>query len=374
MRHGSRYQTGTSTDPLLHRKEPVARSTSSTTPAQANLDRLYAQATDQLRRQARATHDLADRFREQYRRRLESWVALRNRLENRNGNGNGKPAHDTHAAGRRRRSAVEALRADHDALGRELSVQQAQLKRLQAAAHHQELLLAYLGTTNPQAGEPSLADSEETPATMRLRVIDAQEGERQRLAEEVHDGPAQVLTNAIFQLEYLDRVIDDSPRAAHAELAFLRRMLRDGLDEVRGFIAELRPPAVDMGLAQALADRANEFGERHGMDVAVDVAGIDAGLSPEAKSSVLRIVQEALQNVRKHAAATEVRIALEGDTLTIADNGRGFDVMRLASGITRSFGLQFMRERAELMAASVQIESRQGEGTRILIRLPERSR
>ena len=372
MPDSPRYQTGTSTDQLLHRKEAVARSTASATPAQTSLDRLYSQATDQLRRQARATHDLADRYREQYRRRLESWVALRNRLENRNGNG--KPAHDTHAAGRRRRSAVEALRADHDALGRELSVQQSQLKRLQAAAHHQELLLAYLANEDPQAGEPSLADSEETPATVRLRVIAAQEGERQRLAEEVHDGPAQVLTNSIFQLEYLDRVIDDSPRAAHAELAFLRRMLRDGLDEVRGFITELRPPAVDMGLAQAIADRAKEFGERHGMNVDVALEGIDADLGPEAKSSVLRIIQEALQNVRKHAAATEVRIALEGHTLTIADNGRGFDVMRLASGMTRSFGLQFMRERAELMAASVQIESRQGEGTRILLRLPERSR
>jgi signal transduction histidine kinase len=78
--------------------------------------------------------------------------------------------------------------------------------------------------------------------------------------------------------------------------------------------------------------------------------------------------------VRKHSAATEIRIALEGDHLIIADNGRGFDVMRLASGLSRNFGLQFMRERADLMGTSLQIESRQGEGTRILLRLPERSR
>jgi signal transduction histidine kinase len=81
-------------------------------------------------------------------------------------------------------------------------------------------------------------------------------------------------------------------------------------------------------------------------------------------------VQEALNNVRKHAVATEVSIGLDGRTLVIGDNGRGFDVMRLASS-GRNFGLQFMKERAELMGAQLHIESRQGEGTRILLRLPE---
>ena len=103
----------------------------------------------------------------------------------------------------------------------------------------------------------------------------------------------------------------------------------------------------------------------------VEVDGVDAGLSPSARASVLRITQEALQNVRKHAAATEVWISLDGNQLVIADNGRGFDVMRLATGASRNFGLQFMRERAELMGSELQIESRQGEGTRILLRLPD---
>jgi two-component system sensor histidine kinase DegS len=203
-----------------------------------------------------------------------------------------------------------------------------------------------------------------------LRIIQAQEAERQRLAEVVHDGPAQVLTNAIFQVEYLDRVIDDAPRTAHSELAFLRTMLRDALDDVRGFIADLRPPAVDVGLAKALADQGATFANRHGIAVDVSVNGIDAALNPDEKASVLRIVQEALQNVRKHSAASQVRIGLERDCLVIGDNGRGFDVMRLASGASRNFGLHFMRERAELMGSSLQIESRQGEGTRILLRLP----
>jgi signal transduction histidine kinase len=102
----------------------------------------------------------------------------------------------------------------------------------------------------------------------------------------------------------------------------------------------------------------------------VSVDGIDDRLTPTQRASVLRIVQEALQNVRKHAAASKVVIGLEGEALVIEDNGRGFDLMRLASGKSRNFGLQFMRERAELFGGQLQIESRQGEGTRILLRLP----
>ena len=96
---------------------------------------------------------------------------------------------------------------------------------------------------------------------------------------------------------------------------------------------------------------AAEFAAKHGIAVEVSVPGIDAQVPAEAKAPMLRIVQEALQNVRKHAAATTVRISLEDDHLVIVDNGRGFDVMRLASA-TRNFGLQFMRERAELMGSS----------------------
>jgi two-component system sensor histidine kinase DegS len=206
---------------------------------------------------------------------------------------------------------------------------------------------------------------------MGLRIVQAQEGERQRMAEDIHDGPAQVLTNGIFQVEYLARMLKPGERAAHAELAFLRDLLRNGLDEVRSLIADLRPPVVDVDLASAIAERALQLEERHGIAVEVSVEGIDARLGRAARASVLRILQEALQNVRKHAAASRISIGLEGDTLVIADNGRGFDLMRLASGAGRNFGLQFMRERAELMGAQLHIESRQGEGTRILLRLPE---
>lgn len=323
-------------------------------------ERIHAQATDTVRRDARRVRDLADRFRGEYREQLEDWMRLRARVESR-------PAS---TASRTSAAATERLRARHDDIGRQLGALQARLKRLDTAARQLELVASYLASPpDGEVDEPSLSDADAHDTG--LRIIQAQEAERQRLAEEVHDGPAQVLTSAIFQVEYLDRVIDGAPRTAHAELAFLRSMLRDGLDEVRAFITELRPPAVDVGLAQALAETGRTFAARTGIAVDVSVNGIDGRLTPDEKASVLRITQEALQNVRKHSAATEVRIGTENGQLVIGDNGRGFDVLRLASAASHNFGLHFMRERAELMEASVRIESRQGEGTRILLRLPE---
>jgi len=319
-------------------------------------DRIGAQATEVLRGDSRRVHELAEQFREQYRTDLEDWMQLRSRLTRR-GDGLRPVGTDAH------RSEVEQR-------GRELAALQARLKRMDVVARQMDLLWGYLDTADPSVDEPGpMAD--ESPSTMGLRIVQAQEGERQRMAEDIHDGPAQVLTNAIFQVEYLDRMIKSEDRAAHAELAFLRDMLRNGLDEVRALITDLRPPVVDVGLAAAIADRARQLEDRHGIAAEVAVDGIDERLSPSARASVLRILQEVLQNVRKHAAASRVSIGLEGDTLVIADNGRGFDLVRVASRATQNFGLQFMRERAELMGAQLHIESRQGEGTRILLRLPE---
>jgi two-component system, NarL family, sensor histidine kinase DegS len=330
--------------------DPAAGTTS------ARFDRIGAQATDSLRGDSRRVHALAEQFREQYRHDLEDWMQLRARLNRRGGS--------------LRPLGTDALRAEYEQRGRELATLQARLKRLDVVARQLDLLWTYLESTDESMDEPGpMAD--DAPEVMGLRIVQAQEAERQRMAADIHDGPAQVLSNGIFQVEYLTRMLQPAERAAHSELAFLRDMLRTGLDEVRSLIADLRPPVVDVGLEVAIPERAQQLEERHGIAVEVSVEGIDARLSRAARASVLRILQEALQNVRKHAAASRISIGLEGDTLVIADNGRGFDLMRLASAAGRNFGLQFMRERAELMGAQLHIESRQGEGTRILLRLPE---
>lgn len=327
--------------------------------AQESFERLGVDATESVRGDARRIHELAERFRAQYRRDLDDWMQLRARLDRRGGS--------------LRPVGTDMLRAQYEQRGRELATLQARLKRLDVVARQLDLLWSYLESDEPGQEEPSMA-SDDSPAAINLRVVQAQEGERQRMAEDIHDGPAQVLTNALFQVEYLDRVMGRDASAAQAELTFLRDILSGGLDQVRGFITDLRPPSTDVRLADALAERAQQFEARHGIAVEIEVGGVDERLTQAARASVLRIVQEALQNVRKHAAASRVTVTVEEDTLVVADNGRGFDLLRLASGRTSNFGLQFMRERAELMGGQLQIESRQGEGTRILLRLPEQQR
>ncbi len=324
--------------------------------ANDQFDRIGAQATESLHGDARRVHELAEQFRAQYRHDLEEWMQLRARLDRR--------------GGAVRPLGNDALRGEYEQRGRELAMLQSRLKRLDVVARRLDLLWTYLESDEPMVDEPNLGADEAT-TDINLRIVQAHEAERQRMAGDIHDGPAQVLANAIFQVEYLDRMLGDGDRAAQSEVAFLRDMLRNGLDEVRTLITDLRPPGVDVGLAVAIAERAQQLEDRHGIAVEVTVAGIDERLSQTARASVLRIVQEALQNARKHAAASRITIGLEGDTLVIADNGRGFDLMRVASAASRNFGLQFMRERAELMGAHLQIESRQGEGTRILLRLPQ---
>ncbi len=326
--------------------------------AHESFERLSVDAAESVRGDARRMHEVAERFRAQYRHDLEDWMQLRARLDRR--------------GGALRPVGTDMLRAQYEQRGRELATLQSRLKRLDVVARQLDLLWNYLESDDPKLEEPSMA-SDDSPAAINLRVVQAQEGERQRMAEDIHDGPAQVLANALFQVEYLDRVLGKDAQAAQAELTFLRDILSGGLDQVRGFITDLRPPAVDVRLADALAERAQQFEARHGIAVDLEATGIDERLTQAGRASVLRIVQEALQNVRKHAAASRVTVSLEDDTLVIGDNGRGFDLLRLASGRTNNFGLQFMRERAELMGGQLQIESRQGEGTRILLRLPGQS-
>ena len=148
------------------------------------------------------------------------------------------------------------------------------------------------------------------PGDVEMRIVEAQEAERSRLAQEIHDGPAQALSNAIFQVEYIERVLDQDPRMARNELRFLRELLRRELGDVRTFISQLRPPLLDeLGLAGSIKDVAETMGSLAGITVDTDLQAADTRLGSAQQTVVLRVVQEALQNVRKHAKAKRASIA-----------------------------------------------------------------
>ena len=208
-----------------------------------------------------------------------------------------------------------------------------------------------------------------------LRLVEAQETERARLAQEVHDGPAQALSNAIFQVELIEKLIDSDLALARSELHYLRELLRRELDDVRSFISQLRLPILDeLGLDGAIADSIAHLRAVTGLAVTTSLAAPTDGLTDAQRTVALRIAQELLQNIRKHAAARNARVTTTfgdgGYTLEVRDDGRGFDPGDVGAHGRRTFGLQFMQERADLIGARFDVRSRPEGGTVVRLVIP----
>ncbi|MGP1673874.1 MAG: sensor histidine kinase [Candidatus Limnocylindrales bacterium] len=216
----------------------------------------------------------------------------------------------------------------------------------------------------------------EDPAS---RILDALEAERARLAREIHDGPAQALSNAVFHLEYAEKATHGDPASMRTELGILRDRLRRELASVRGFLSQLRPPPLDAsGLATAMAETATDLESGTDITVITDLASTSEALDDRQRTVALRVTQEALQNVRKHAAARSVIVRTTQTTdlwtVEIIDDGHGFDIASVAARGRRNFGLQFMRERAELIGARFDVRSRTDGGTVVRLAIPTGAR
>lgn len=207
------------------------------------------------------------------------------------------------------------------------------------------------------------------------RVLRALEDERRRIARELHDETSQALTNLIIRLEMVMQGTPD-PRLRD-ELAALRDLAVGLLEGTRRLTFELRPTILDdLGLVPALRWYVKHHIEPLGLDVDLQVRGLERRLPDEVETALYRIVQEALVNVVRHAGAARVRVVLEerGDRLqaTVEDDGRGFDVTGIAPDDPRGRGLGIfgMRERAELVGGRLVIDSAPGRGTRVTVRIP----
>lgn len=216
-------------------------------------------------------------------------------------------------------------------------------------------------------------------ASVASRILAAQEAERSRIARDVHDGPAQVLANVIFQTEYIERVIATDPAMAIEETRKLRDQLRRELANVRDIIQQLRPPIHESGgLNAAIEAAAARLRDLTGVTVTTLLDAPADELDDQAATVALRVAQEALQNVRKHANAATVVVSTgvtdDDWTLDVRDDGRGFDIGEVAARGRQNFGLQFMRERAGLIDARLDVRSRPDGGTVIRLEIPRGAR
>lgn len=213
------------------------------------------------------------------------------------------------------------------------------------------------------------------------RVLDgAVLEERMRIARELHDGLAQVLGYINVQTHAVSKLLASGrPADAQEELAAMEEAARQVYRDVREEILGLRIALPRQGLVPALGRYLDEYEPMAGttLRLETDEQVGELTLPPPTEIQLLRIVQEALRNVRKHAHASSavVRLAADADALTVevADDGDGFDPLRSARTGWPRFGLQTMRERAEAIGGQFELDSQSGRGTRVTVRLPLRS-
>jgi signal transduction histidine kinase/ligand-binding sensor domain-containing protein len=199
--------------------------------------------------------------------------------------------------------------------------------------------------------------------------------ERARLAREIHDTLTQAFVGIASQLDVVDMRMRRDIDAAHSSLDLARRMAQHSLTEARRSVMDLRAAALDdHDLAAALKSGSLLWAEGSGVEVDVEIKGESGNLPEDVAHHILRIAQEGVTNVLKHARATRVALKLRIEqgmlNLRVRDNGCGFDSHNVFAAAKGHFGLIGMRERAERLGGELRLESRPGEGTELDVTVP----
>lgn len=256
-----------------------------------------------------------------------------------------------------------------------------QLEKLQSDRHHLsryvDVLRALLEDADLQEPSESEELQDDAPAQASVvRVIEAQERERRRLSRQMHDGPAQSLTNLILQAEICERLMESDPDRAREELAELKKAVVGTFQKVKGFILNLRPMMLDdLGLVPTLRRYLDSFSETSDMVTDLTVVGKERRLASHTEVTTFRVIQELLSNAREASQATSSRVTLDmrGERLEVVfeDDGAGLEVSdALSSEEAEELGLATMRERIEMLGGELHFEGGMGRRTRVTFDLP----
>lgn len=207
------------------------------------------------------------------------------------------------------------------------------------------------------------------------QIIQAQEDERRKISRQVHDGPAQSLSNFILQTEIALRLFDTDIEKARQELQNLKTSATETFSNVRDFIFDLRPMMLDdLGLVPTVKRYVEAFKDKTGIDVTCVVTGKERRLESHREVLVFRAIQELLANVRDHAQATQgkVTIFLDEETVvsTVEDNGKGFDVEAYQKETVKEGGLYTLRERLNQVGGKMDMECPAEGGSRVSFTIP----
>lgn len=211
-----------------------------------------------------------------------------------------------------------------------------------------------------------------------VRIVEAQESERQRLANALHDGPAQSLTNFMLQAEICQRLFDRDPVKASTELGTLRSSALTTFNKIREFIFDLRPMMLDdLGLIATMRRHSENYNEKNESQVEFHLTGAEQRLPTHIEVIMFRSFQMLIANARDHLQASRIVVKLDvGDNQirgTVEDNGKGFDpevVLDRNMGDSPLQNLLDLKERVELVGGTLDVFSSEGESSSIEVTLP----
>lgn len=262
-----------------------------------------------------------------------------------------------------------------------LLLMRGQLDKMQEQKENLQKYLSLLQETQDYLLNNNVAELEKKEqvggiATLEM-LVNGQEAERQRLSRQMHDGPAQALSNFIVQAEIATRLFDIDPSKARDELDRLKTSAMSTFQKIRGYISELRPMMLDdLGLVPTLKRYCSTLREQSGVEINLDITGNEKRMQPYLEVFIFRAMQEIIGNSIKHnldnssKLKVDVNIALENSMVkaTIKDNGVGFDINSVKE--TGGLGLKLIQDRAELLGGNLQIHSEVEHGTEINLQIP----
>jgi signal transduction histidine kinase len=224
--------------------------------------------------------------------------------------------------------------------------------------------------------EIALQQSEESLRSYANLVTRAQEEERKKIAREIHDETIQLLFGSWVQL---DSILNRRklPRHTHNDIELVSNSLGSVIDSLRSLCREMRPDIIDrFGLVDAIELFVHETEERNGLSCEIEISGHAPNMPNDLQIALFRIVQEAINNIRRHAKASQFRLCItfadNSVEIVVKDNGVGFEVPAVIGNFVFNgkLGLVGMIERARLIGGNLSIDSKKGEGTTITVEVP----
>lgn len=213
---------------------------------------------------------------------------------------------------------------------------------------------------------------------IRLKFLETQELERQRIARDLHDSTVQSLTGIIYKTEFCTKLMDIDANKCKSELTSMSKTLHEIINEMRELIYNLRPMSYDdMGLNTTIEREISKLENIDDINIHYNVEGNINDIKSVISLTVLRVIQEACNNIVKHAEAKNVYVNLHRNEdeliVTIEDDGKGFDIKNLNS-ISKDdysgFGLSMMHERVFLLSGEIEMQSEINKGTKIKVKVP----